>query len=60
MKDIEIKKYFKALGYKPYIIDADKKKHLQIQGMEIFDKAISKIKKLQIKARKGESIMKPE
>jgi xylulose-5-phosphate/fructose-6-phosphate phosphoketolase len=60
MKDIEIKKYFKSLGYKPYFIDSDKKKGFQVQGMEVFDKAIARIEKLQQKARRGESVLKPE
>ncbi len=60
MKDNEIKKYFSGLGYKVYFIDADSKKNIQIRGMEIFDKAIARILKLQEKARKGEKIMKPK
>lgn len=60
MTDIEIKKYFKSLGYKPYFIDSQKKKNIQVQGMEVFDKSISKIEKIQQKARRGEKVMKPE
>lgn len=60
MSDDEIKKYFNGLGYKVHFIDAGSKKDINVRGMEIFDKAISGIKKLQQKARKGEKIMKPE
>jgi xylulose-5-phosphate/fructose-6-phosphate phosphoketolase len=60
MKDSEIKKYFNGLGYKVYFIDSSAKKNMHIRGMEVFDKALSRIKKIQKKARKGEQIMKPE
>jgi xylulose-5-phosphate/fructose-6-phosphate phosphoketolase len=60
MNDSEIKSYFKGLGYKVYFIDYFKKKNLQIQGMEIFDKAVERIKKIQEKARRGEDVLKPE
>ncbi len=60
MKDVEIKKYFKSLGYKPYFIDAHKKKNLQVQGIDVFDKAVDRIKKIQKKARLGQKVMKPE
>ncbi len=60
MKDSEIKKYFNGMGYKVYFIDAESKKDIQIRGMEIFDKAIARILKLQKKARVGQKIMKPE
>jgi len=60
MKDSDVKKYFEALGYKVYFIDAGKKKNLQIRGIEIFDKAIARIKKIQAKARAGQRVLKPE
>ncbi|MCK5588707.1 MAG: phosphoketolase family protein [Candidatus Pacebacteria bacterium] len=60
MKDADTKKYFEALGYKVYFIDEGKKKDIQIRGIEIFDKAIERIKKIQKKARKGERVLKPE
>lgn len=60
MKDNEIKKYFNGLGYKVYFINADNKKDIQVRGMEIFDKAIARILKLQEKARAGQAVMKPE
>lgn len=60
MNDSEIKSYFKGLGYKVYFIDDNKTKNLYVKGIEVFDKAVQKIKKIQEKARKGQSILKPE
>ncbi len=60
MHNSDIKKYFEALGYKVYFIEKSKKKDLQIQGIEVFDKAIARIKKIQEKARAGQKVLKPE
>ena len=60
MKDSEIKKHFQSLSYKVYFIDASLKKDIQIKGIEIFNKAIDRIKKIQIRARKGQRVLKPE
>ena len=60
MNNSEIKNFFSGLGYKVYFIDYFKKKNYYIQGMEIFDKAIARIKKIQNKARKGEKVLKPK
>jgi len=60
MNDSEIKSYFKGLGYKVYFVDAQKTKDVYVKGIEVFDKAIQKIKSIQKKARKGQSILKPE
>ncbi len=59
MSDIEIKKYFKSLGYKPYIIDAYKKKDFYIKGIEVFDDVFRKIKRIKEKAERGEKIHRP-
>ena len=60
MHDSEIKKYFEALGYKVYFIDYQRKKDIEIRGIEIFDKAVLRIKKIQEKARSGQKVLKPE
>gem|GEM_PF-4928133 len=60
MKDTDVKKYFEALGYKVYFIDSSKRKDIQIKGIEIFDKAIDRIKKIQKKARNNQRVLKPE
>ena len=60
MNDSEVKSYFKGLGYKVYFVDAQKTKDVYVKGIEIFDKAIQKIKNIQEKARKGQTVLKPE
>ena len=60
MDEIEIKKYFKSRGFRPFFIDVFKKKNPHIRGMEIFDRAIRQIKHLQERARRGESIVRPK
>ena len=60
MNDAEIKKYFNGLGYKTYFIRQHKSKDIFVKGIEVFDEAIRRIKKIQEKARKGQEILKPE
>lgn len=60
MNNSDIKSYFKGLGYKVYFVDAHKSKDVYTKGIEVFDKAIERIKKIQKKARKGQDVLKPE
>ncbi len=60
MNNSEIKKYFNGLGYKVYFIEQHKHKDVYVKAMEVFDKSIQRIKKIQEKARKGQEVLKPE
>ncbi len=60
MNNSEIKKYFDGLGYKVYFIEQHKTKDIYVRGLEIFDKAVQRIKKIQEKVRAGQEILNPE
>ncbi len=60
MKDSEIKKYFEGLGFRVFFIDSEKKKNFYVRGIEIFDKALLQIKRVQKRAREEKSQLKPK